>query len=610
MTLTLAEHIANLYRARKRERHPIINAMYEIRDIVNGDVIIPLPEMEEAEKPAVANLIGEGIDQTAMRVASTMPNAVFPALDPRQEKGRRSIEWADHRRKAVQGWWKHSNLRRQHRLKARQMVGYGTAVVEIRPDFKNRVPIWTTHDPLTAFPSSRATNDFTALEDCIVAWRQPYQWLKRHYPDQIGRLYKGEHWDNMANTANELFTILRYGDAEKICTVLVSAEKPNEGTWDEEVFTDAELLEWYPNQAGVCPFIVPERLTLDRVQGQFNQTLGLYMAQSKLAALDLIATTKAVFPDMVMLGQDGQAPQLLGERWRSGLTGEINEVMNGDVQILQLQPGYKTGEALDRLERGMRLYGVAPQFGGENPVNIRTGRAAEVAMSAQVDFRIQEYQELHADSLRQEDVVAIHTMKGWFGDRPASYVVGMDSNDYDPSRHLETTFHEVVYPMPGADVNGLLLGINNRVAIGTMSQDTARRLDPMVENPEEEGDRVVSERLDAAMLDGLSQMAASGGLPPADLAGIQRKVFVDNMSLAEAIQAQQEEAQERQAAQVEAEAAAAQPGIAAPGAGAESSVIPEPGTGMQRLSELMFNLRQPQSPAAGAPNPAAAPVGA
>lgn len=607
---TTAENIATLYRTRWRERHPVLQAMFEIRDIVNGDVIVPLPEMDDAEKPMTANLIAEGIDQTAMRTASTMPNAVFPALDPRKERGVRSVEYAQMRRKAVQGWWKHSNLRRQHRLKARQLVGYGASLVEICPDFTAKVPIWKIHDPLTAFPAERATNDFGPLENCIVAWRKPFGWIKKRYPDQANRIYKGENWDQMNESAGMLFTILKYADSEKVCMVLIGAEKERDGSWDQEVFSDAEMLEAYDNRAGVCPFIMPQRLTLDRIQGQFNQTLGLYMAQSKLAALDLIATTKAVFPDMVMVGQDGQAPQLLGDKWRSGLTGEINEVMNGQVEVLQLQPGYKTGEALDRLERSMRLYGVAPQFGGENPVNIRTGRAAEVAMSAQVDFRIQEYQEISADSVRQEDVVAIHTMKGWFGDKPASFVPGLDMADYTPNQHFETTQHEIVYPMPGADVNGLLLGINNRVAIGTMSQDTARRLDPMIEDPDTEADAVVRERLDQAMLEGLQQMAAGGALPPADLAGIQRKIFQQNMSLADAIDAQQQEAQERQAEQAAATDPAAQPGIAQPGAGAESSVIPEVPTGINRLSQLMRDMRVPQGPGSGAPAPAQAPVGA
>lgn len=609
MANTFAEHVAELYRGRNRERHPVLQAMFEIRDVVNGDVVVPLPEMDEAEKPMTANLIGEGIDQTGMRVASTMPNLVVPALDPRQEKGRRSIEWADKRRRAISGWWKHSNLRRQHRLKARHLVGYGATVIEIRPDFQNRVPVWKIHDPLTAFPSPRATNDFGGVEDCILAFRKPYGWIKARYPEQAARIYKGAYWDDLDEDPTIMFTILKYADADTCAMVLVGAEK-EDLTLDEHVFSGAEMLERYDNEAGVTPFVVTNRLTIDRIQGQFNQTLGLYMAQSKLAALDLIATSKAVFPDMAIVGQDGRAPQLLGDKWQSGLTGEINEVMNGDVQVLQLQPGYKTGEALDRLERSMRLYGVAPQFGGENPVNIRTGRAAEVAMSAQVDFRIQEYQEIMADSLRQEDVIAIETMKGWFGDDKKSFVVGAETNDYVPNQHLESSMHEVVYPMPGADVNGLLLGINNRVAIGTMSQATARLLDPMIENPEVEGDRVVSERLDAALLDSMSQMAAQGALPPADLAGIQRKVFVQNMSLAAAVEAQQQEAQERQAAEVAAQAAEAQPGIAQPGAGAESSVIPEPGTGMERLRELMFNLRTPQSPAGGAPAPVAAPAGA
>jgi len=70
------------------------------------------------------------------------------------------------------------------------------------------------------------------------------------------------------------------------------------------------------------------------------------------------------------------------------------------------------------------------------------------------------------------------------------------------------------------------------------------------------------------LLSGLQQQAASGQLPPADLARIMELVRNDKQDLAGAIQQAHKEAQDRQAQQVPPTAAAAQPGIGNPGTGA------------------------------------------
>ena len=103
------------------------------------------------------------------------------------------------------------------------------------------------------------------------------------------------------------------------------------------------------------------------------------------------------------------------------------------------------------------------------------------------------------------------------------------------------------------------------------------RIDPLIENVEEELDAVVAEQLEASLLAGLQQQASQGALPPADLARIMDLVRNDKASLAEAVGKVQKEAQERQAEQAAPGAAATMPGIAQPGAGAEAQGGPPPG---------------------------------
>ena len=70
------DEIVGLLRQRESKTEPAMARMRAIRDAYNGDVVVPLPELDENEQVAVANLLCQGLDQTAMRIASVMPDVV------------------------------------------------------------------------------------------------------------------------------------------------------------------------------------------------------------------------------------------------------------------------------------------------------------------------------------------------------------------------------------------------------------------------------------------------------------------------------------------------------------------------------------------------------
>ena len=101
------EEIVALYTARSRTNDNAKQKMRTLRDYYNGDVVIPLPELDSDEKSAVANLLGQGLDQTAMRIASTNPDIFCPPVDSTTKRARHN---ADIRRKALFGWWENSRM--------------------------------------------------------------------------------------------------------------------------------------------------------------------------------------------------------------------------------------------------------------------------------------------------------------------------------------------------------------------------------------------------------------------------------------------------------------------------------------------------------------------
>jgi len=584
------EEIVHLWRARQKARGPVLAQMQAIKNQYNGDVVVPLPELDKDEKTFVANLIQQGLDQHAMRIASVTPMLTVPAADPRRP---RAQERAATRRKATLGWWEANSMRRLMRRRARWLIGYSTAPVTLRPNFTQGIPAWHARNPLDAFPAPTVNPDDLSPPDSIYAVLKPLGWLRRSYPLAAVIIATDDTRDD------HLFTVLEYEDHEQMCSIVVGSAHAQHYGMAPHV-----MLEQVPNRAGIPLSVHPGRITLDRLLGQFDGALGMYQMQAKLMALEVLAVQKGVFPDTYLVSRPGETAELVGG-YHPGYSGLVNEVRGGDIKEITVNPSFATNQTIDRLERGIRLQGgIPPEFGGESQTNVRTGRRGDAILSATVDFAVQESQETLAASLEEENRRATKIARAYFGDAAKSFHVSWKGAKghvtYTPNKDFDSDYSMVEYPSPGSDINNLVIGIGQRVGIGTMSTRTAMRLDPMVDDPELEADTVTAEALERAMLEGLAQQAAAGVIPPADLARIMQLVRVENEPLAEAVMRVQAEAQQRQATEtaqgqpdaVPSGSPQAQPGLAQPGAGAEAGVaIQEPPTALGNLDQLLMQMR-------------------
>jgi hypothetical protein len=80
MTGPTTEAIIATLGERRKDRAPQLEAMRKVRDAYNGDIVIPLPELDRNELPAVINFVNTGLDQLARRVSSVVPDVYYPAL--------------------------------------------------------------------------------------------------------------------------------------------------------------------------------------------------------------------------------------------------------------------------------------------------------------------------------------------------------------------------------------------------------------------------------------------------------------------------------------------------------------------------------------------------
>lgn len=588
---------------RRMERGPVLEAMRLIKDAYNGDLIIPLPEMNKAERPAVANLIVTGIDQTAQRIASVMPAVDCPPLRPGIKL---SEEKARTRTMAVRSWWDANRMSAKMRRRARWLIGYSSAPAVIRPNYTKGIPCWEIRDPLSAYPAPTQDPDDICPPDAIFTYFKSWAWLRATYPVQMAQLISqsGSPRDIPGNLQ---FELVEYVDGE-VTVLLVLGQKQWGNQYAESMGLSAGSpnmeLERVPTPGGMCPAVVPQRITLDRPKGQFDDAVGMYESNARMMALHMIAVERGIFPDTFLVGRQGETPQFISGPY-DGRSGQVNVVTGGEIRDVNVNPGVMTTNIMDRLERNERVTsGVPSEYGGESPTNVRTGKRGDAVMAAVTSFPVQEAQEVLAAALEEENRRAIAIAKACFGSARKSFYVnvkgGAQAVEYVPNEAFETDANRVTYAMAGADQNGLIVGIGQRVGIGVMSKRTAQELDPMVADPELEHDRVVGEALEAAVLASLQAQAQEGAIPPADIARIAGLVVANKADLFQAIETAQREAQERQAnagppgtpaGPVAPGAPEAMPGLAQPGMGAEQPTVGPPPEGLANVDAFLQMLR-------------------
>ena len=591
------EEIVELYRQRRESQGPILNQMRSVRQLANGDVIVPLNELDRNTKSSVANLLVQGLDQMSMRVSSTMPAPYFPALREGQD---RSTKLAHDRKRAMLAIWDQNRMNMKMRRRARHLLAYSNSPIYIKPNMDKRIPEWQLRNPLDTFPAPTVDVDNPVPDNCIFTYSRSYRWLGQNFAADLASLRVGKpNWDDM-------FTVLEYVDDEEVVTLVVGSEKDRDPiTGVSYGGTPVVELTRLVNRTGMPLVVVPQRITLDKPHGQFDGLLGMYYTRARLQALTEIAIERGIFPDEYLVSRPGENPEIL--QVADGKTGQLGVVKGGDIQQLQTNPGYKTDVALDRLERQERLEGAIPaEFGGESGTNIRTGRRGDSVLAATVDFRVQEAQDIFASSMVEEDKIAIAIEKKYWGNASKSFFMpgtagGM--KDYTPNKLWETDFHYVTYSAAGSDVNSLIVGLGQRLGTGLMSKESAREADPLIADPEMEKDRIVAEGIEAALLSSIQAQAAdpNGPYQPDDLAYIAGQVQSNKMTLPEAIMAAQKRAQERQAAMAPAGAPETQPGLSMPGMGMEQQAQPAGPAGMESLLAQLGGggagaAAQPQSP--------------
>lgn len=595
------DEVLSLYTDRASHYRDLHDRMREVQRIYNNEASVDLPDMDRMEGSSAPNLLAQGVDQTAGRIASVVPMVTFSADEPGKRPAERRAATAQ---RVVQGWWQTDRLPMKLKQRARHLIAYGMTPTVIRWNPKRRMPTWHVRSPLETFPDPNVMTGTVVPGDVVFAYRRTCGWLCANgYEDQARAVMN--HRGDIRPMRDQELLLLEYVDHDG--TLLVVTDIPQSDNKDYYSLHTGSgvmrgtVLEWIPASADCMPVTVPARINLDNVGGQYDGMIGMYYQQAKLLALEMIAVEKGIFPDTYLVSRPGEIARFV-DGPHDGRTGMVNVVSGGDIRALQDQPGYLTNPTIDRLERNQRVTaGIPAEFGGESGSNIRTGRRGDAVLSAVIDYPVSEAQEVLAAALVEENKAGIALAKKMAGDTPVTVYVGtgnqVRATKYKASDVFTHDEHVVSYPASGTDLNSLMIGLGQRVGMGTMSKDTAARLDPFIDNPESEHDQIIAEGLEQALVAGIQQQAASGQIPPATLAKVMMLVKTDRLELAEAMQRVTEDAvaaqQQEQQGMPTPEQVTAPADMAAMAGPQAASPIPGASPGQSSLGDLLSTLRRP-----------------
>lgn len=598
-----AADVYALFQQRRGEQSPLLNRMADVASHYHDEIVLPLPELDASERYSVPNLIALGIDQFGMRVASVLPDMTWPALDTSKRK---SVERSVQRRQAAFGWWEASRMKLALRQRARWLVGYSSAPVLVTPNYTTGMPCYEPRNPAMTLPAPKRNRYDVEVDDCLFSYRWTARALREKYGVVFNKTIKGGRLSTVV-TDDTMIECIEYLDHDQWMLLAVgpaqseTALDPYSGRAERGIVnvktagkvgngSPLVVLDDIYHNLGMCPVAVPGRFGLERAAGMMDNLLGTRELQARLMALEILSVERAIFPNEWALLDPGGTSEVI--KLADGRAGVVGEIRGGRMETTNVQPGVMTQNTINYLERAQRQNGLIPaEFGGEGATNIRTGRRGDQVLAATVDQSIQEHHELLAVSLEHENKIAVAWARKVFGKRPISFYVTWPGQkgqiDYVADElFAESDRNTVSYSHAGADISQLIVNSAQMQGTGLISEDTARRMNPLIDDPDFEKQQVLAERIEQAGMQAFQQAIVSGQVGLDDWSYVAELVSDDRFTLTDAIKAAQKRAQERQASSapqgepagpVEPGAPEAQPGLAAGSAAEAGAVAPTVG---------------------------------
>tara|TARA_A100001037_G_C15087059_1_gene607217 strand:- start:394 stop:1587 length:1194 start_codon:yes stop_codon:yes gene_type:complete len=283
-----------------------------------------------------------------------------------------------------------------------------------------------------------------------------------------------------------------------------------EGTYVVHV-ASKKIVDFVPNPLKSGPaFVVAKRFSFDRLQGQFDQVIGLMASMAKINILSVIAMEDAVFTETNIVGE------IESGQYRKG-RNSINYLTPGS-QVVKPTTNlpYQLFEQVGRLERQLRVVAGYPvQDDAISPNSFVTGRGLEELESG-VSQMVNEYHTILEYALQEIDAKRLELDEALFSKKrkpiSGTYKGASFSESYTPSTDIDKNYITrrkygamASFDAPNKIITGLQL-----LQAGIIDKETFQQEMDGLENLSQINERITKQKTEDILYQMLLQQSQQG----------------------------------------------------------------------------------------------------
>ena len=463
-----------------------------------------MDRLDSATLPA-PNLMLSALDRLAQKIGKvpSLDVSITNARDSQRNKIKK-----DKLERIITSYDKMQGLKMQLPQVARWLPGYGFAVwvITTKTDGEGNVyPYAELRNPYDCFPGYMGNNQ--SPDELAIIQKVPIKQLLQMYPelkawfesqneevrDSYLNMGSDTSWENNAETGD---VILEYMNVEGTYVLHAASRK---------------IIDFVPNPLKSGPsFVVAKRYSFDKLQGQFDQVVGLMSSMAKINILSVIAMEDAVFTETNVVGE------IESGQYRKG-RNSINYLSPGSQVIKPVTNlPYQLFEAVGRLERQLRVVAGYPvQDDSISPNSFVTGRGLEELESG-VGAMVTEYHTIIEHALQEVDSKRLELDEALFSKqrKPISgtYKGASFSEEYTPGTDINKNYTTqrkfgamASFDAPNKIITGLQL-----LQAGIIDKETFQQEMDGLENLTQINERIVKEKTEDILYQTLLQQSQSG----------------------------------------------------------------------------------------------------
>ena len=470
--LDRAVYLRNMHQDALPDRH-------KFKSILNGGEkgiaeLLGTTKVDSGNLPA-PNLMLSALDRLAQKIGKTPSTEV--QITNARDSGRNKVK-KEKIERIVSSYDNMQKLELQLPQVARWLPGYGFAVwvITSKKDSNGNIyPCAELRNPYDCYPGYFRT--MQEPQELVIVSNIPLKELIKMYPE-LKSWYNDNDNEDRQNGPAGLYGLNNnegsWANSGDDGDVIIEYMNP-EGTYVVHP-ASKKVVDFVPNPLKSGPaFVVAKRFSFDKLQGQFDQVIGLMAAMAKINILSVIAMEDAVFTETNIIGE------IESGKYRKG-RHSINYLAPGSQVVKPVTNlPYQLFESVGRLERQLRVVAGYPvQDDAISPNSFVTGRGLEELESG-VGQMVSDYHTILEYALQDVDAKRLELDEILLGNKrkpmTGTYKGASFAEFYTPDRDIDSNYMTkrkygamASFDAPKKIINGLQL-----IQAGSIEKETIQQ---------------------------------------------------------------------------------------------------------------------------------------